>query len=488
MAGVTVADPSIYNNVWKPDPMSGVDLQKKYLDIQQARQQNRLTQQELQFREGVAEAEAASTNPDGTQDTGRFNKLIMSNPRTAFKAQEMLLQGNQLNSPTPYAGTDEKGNIVQKSIPAQHFRGLEGNPEAVQSQPNTDSEEDPALSQLHSRVGALQSATEELLNNPNPSRQAAIGVFSGLISDKHLSPQEAVQIMSDPSDPLPEDTTKIKAWAQRHALQLGEQKQLLDAHAPMRRAPSLTTGPAFTQGMRPVNNLDDVLNNEQVSPSTRNRHTGSPGVGTAAPVGYAQDIEANVARAQELEKSAQNFPARKALLGNLEALNKQFVSGPYSKEISLAKKASNQVLGTNFGEDKIKAQEEFGKNAFQLAQQQFQALGGTGTDSKLGSAMSTSPSELLSQQGNEGIIHLLKGNEDALKVMNNEWQEYKQLHGVGSYGTFVTEFNNHYDPRVFQAKYMTKEEKKQMIKGMSDQERQVFFSNYDSAHDRGWVN
>ena len=91
------------------------------------------------------------------------------------------------------------------------------------------------------------------------------------------------------------------------------------------------------------------------------------------------------------------------------------------------------------------------------------------------SAMSTSPSELLSSQGNKGIIHLLKGNEDALRVMNQEWQQYKQQHGPGSYDKFVTNFNQTYDPRVFQAKYMDKKEKQEMVKGMSDQEKQEFF-------------
>ena len=58
----------------------------------------------------------------------------------------------------------------------------------------------------------------------------------------------------------------------------------------------------------------------------------------SAALGTPQTIQANVERGQELEKAAQGFPARKAILGNLEAMNQQFTSGPFSHDISVAKK------------------------------------------------------------------------------------------------------------------------------------------------------
>ena len=138
----------------------------------------------------------------------------------------------------------------------------------------------------------------------------------------------------------------------------------------------------------------------------------------------------------------------------------------------------------------IASQEEFSKQAFQLAQQQFQALGGTGTDSKLDSTMHTSPSVFRSNFGNKGIIQLLKGNADATQAMNNEWQtRWLPSHGYdpSTYGQFVNQWNQVFDPRVFQSVYMDNQDRQKMLQGMTAGERDAFRLKYNAAVNAGLI-
>lgn len=357
MAGITVADPSIYNNVWRPDPMSGVDLQAKYQGIQQARQQNQLTGQEIQLRQGLSDAAAQSTNPDGTQDTSKFNTIIAHDPRTAWKAQEIFQAGNALNAPTSYTGTDASGNPISRAVPAQFFRTLPGQPGTSQipnalngAPPSNSSPFTPAPNQapqpqisgaaakeVHDKVDSLQTTAADLANSPNPTRSDAIGAVSDLVSKGHISPQEAVQTLTDPKDPLPQDPAQIKPWAARHAQLLQQKKEVLNKIAPLpvvdpnnpmaRITPTsgtLPVGPAFANGMKPVQNIDDVLANQQargqtssqplMNPTTQSQVTpaaqagtiaqqpavsqASPGVAMGAPIGVAENIQANQTHAR----------------------------------------------------------------------------------------------------------------------------------------------------------------------------------------------
>ncbi len=453
---MTDVDTSFYP---RPEPMNPLTM---YGDIQKIGGQmlhNRAAQMDLQYNNALMQANAASVDPQtGTLDVNRRNALLSQMPGGGLNLQKTAVEALPLNAPTQYLQKGPDGQYQQRYAGAQSL-GAQLNPQQQQ-----------AIDSTHDKLDALHDAAMGLANNPNPSTQDAVDSFGNLVAGDHLSPKEAAVVMSDPNDPMPQnDPQALRGWGMRHAQKIGQTKQRLNQVAPRTQAQT----PFEQHLMQPDNQGND--------------QSGMPSVAAAPPLGIPQNIEANVGRGQNLETAAQGYPGRKAILGNLEAANQQFTSGPLSHDISVAKKASNEILGTHFGEDKVKAQEEFAKNAFQLAQQQFQALGGTGTDAKLGSAMSTSPSEMLSSLGNQGIIHMLKGNEDAIRTMNEEWQKYKANNGPGSYDKFITEFNKTYDPRIFQAKYMAPKERAAMIKGMSDQEKEQFKQNYNDYHLKGWV-
>lgn len=186
-----------------------------------------------------------------------------------------------------------------------------------------------------------------------------------------------------------------------------------------------------------------------------------------------------------LGQTAESSPVRKAMLGNLEADLKNFTAGPGADWTQVSKAWANRnVLPTNlqFDPASIASQEAFTKQAQQLAQQQFQAIGGTGTDAKFGSAFAANPHDTLSQLGNQDIIRLLKGNEDALQAKNRAWQSWQAAgNGPETYQQFTAQFNQHFDPRVYQAQYMNQTDFVNMMKSMAPKERQQFISNMQNA-------
>lgn len=196
----------------------------------------------------------------------------------------------------------------------------------------------------------------------------------------------------------------------------------------------------------------------------------------------------------ELGKAVNTSPQRKAALSNLSGLLDQFTSGPGMTDWNKVKTGVNANLPLPagwemFNPKNIASQEEFRKQAVQLAQQQFAAIGGTGTDEKFGSAVQTSPSEELSKMGNKGIIALLRGNEDALSIKAKEWQKWREAgNGPETLPAFNNAFNKSYDPRTFQFKHMKPDDRAAMVKSMSKEDRASFARNLKAAQQQGWVN
>jgi len=141
-------------------------------------------------------------------------------------------------------------------------------------------------------------------------------------------------------------------------------------------------------------------------------------------------------------------------------------------------------LGLNWDPNATSAQEEFSKFAKQLAIQQTGALG-AGTNDKLEASTGASPNVDLSKLGNEKIIHILQGNEDAIAAKNRAWQSYQQQNGPQSYGKFSTEFNKTFDPRIWQMQYMPRDEQMKIIKGMNAADKQHFIAAKQAAMQLG---
>lgn len=225
------------------------------------------------------------------------------------------------------------------------------------------------------------------------------------------------------------------------------------------------------------------------------RMAGAPAAGLAPGVAQAatSTAEAGAQLGNQLVAAANEAPITRGVLDNLERELQTFTPGPGADYRRIGKAFANTVIPDSlkdrigFDPKSIADQEGFNKLAYNLAQSQFQALGGTGTDAKLNSTMATSPSELLSKEGNQGIIRLLKGNNDALVAKSKAWNAWKKTNGEASYPEFSEEFNTHFNPRIFQFRYIPKKEQQSWYRSMSKEERRNFEESANYALDKGWI-
>lgn len=225
-----------------------------------------------------------------------------------------------------------------------------------------------------------------------------------------------------------------------------------------------------------------------------------PAVGNDPGFNTATDAEAGASAASmnALRAAAREAPETSAIIGNLEKELKNFTPGPLADYKRIAKNFATANLplpeswkkeGAIFDTKSLASQEEFNKQVYQLVQSQFKALGGTGTDAKLDAAGHTSPNELMSQYGIKGILSLLKGQQDAIKIKAKELNKWRQQgNGPQTDAQFQEQFNNDYDPRVFQFRYLDKADRQKYFDQIEDKaERQELLRKVQIAHDNKWV-
>lgn len=201
--------------------------------------------------------------------------------------------------------------------------------------------------------------------------------------------------------------------------------------------------------------------------------------------------------ANALTQANDTSMGRVALLDNLADMIGKFTPGKGADWTLVAKNFANRNLpvpkswqdnGGILDLKSVASQEEFNKMAVQLAQQQFASIGGTGTDAKFNSAFETSPNETLSAMGNQNIIKLLKGNELAIQAKNKAWQQWLEAgHGPQTYSQFSTQFNEHFDPRVFQFKYLSPADRQAYVDKMDPGERMQLLHNITYARKQHWI-
>jgi hypothetical protein len=150
-------------------------------------------------------------------------------------------------------------------------------------------------------------------------------------------------------------------------------------------------------------------------------------------------------------------PVQKANLQNmLTDLAKLDSMGPGTDKEIFLNSVMQKLTGYGFSmnRDQIAAGNSFAKLANIAVGQQLAAIGGT--DARQNLFMGSNPNLDLSKLGNERIIHMLMGNEDAIQAKARAWNEWSQSNGPATYQKFQDDFNRHFDPRVFQSQYMAK--------------------------------
>ena len=472
---------------------SPIDQIGKLASVKNSMNQNQLFQQEFQSRNAMGSIfQQAGGDPDKAQ------ALALSNPATSYLAPQIA---KEMADYKTAAANAQMATLTSQQKGYEQLAGM------IKAHQLNGDFSDGAITSLaadalgndavRNTVGASR-IVDELTNLPpykegitDPTQQPRYKALNAMLGGAYASAGHMADTIG-----------KMQMVDQGGAIQPTQVSDIMGTATPQGGAIQKTLPPTATtynQGSKQQVYVGGTAGGGQ--PGTGGApgapgSSGAPGTVAAGPP-LGAEAAANVTGAgsanqgMALQSRADQVPQTKALLGNLEASLDNFTSGPGAdwKKVAASAVNANSPFGDIFDPKKIASQEEFGKQAMQLAQQQFQALGGTGTDAKLDSTLHTSPSEFMSKLGNKNIIHLLKGNEDAIQAKNAAWQQWTQQpgHGADTYGQFSQQFNQNFDPRVFQAQYMNKADKQDMLKGMTSSEVDAFKSKVRYALDQGWV-
>jgi hypothetical protein len=213
------------------------------------------------------------------------------------------------------------------------------------------------------------------------------------------------------------------------------------------------------------------------------------GIPMGLPVGEPEAMTAAAKPAGDaagaLGASANDIPMRQAqltaMLGDLTNAS----TGPMTPDYSTVMGRLTQLgVAPPSGAQRQASRENFEKMASQFAQQQASKLGII-TNDKLGTALTSNPNAAFTTLGNQGVIHILQGNEDALNAKNQAWQASGE--NPANFFKWSQQFNQNFDPRVFWYTRMAPTERRELYSGMSPQDQKKFQTNLDHAIGQGWV-
>jgi len=485
-----------------PKAQNPIDTISGFARLQNVINQNKLFQQQYNTNLGLSDIYKNAIDPStGQLDASKLPGLIQSNPNVTYGLPEAFRQSQE---------AQQRNMAIQQGqldLARKKFEAVSGYlaPLAALGPKATSSDVVSALA----HAGTVGVATPEeqariYATLPRiPGQNGQLGQIDesqipNWIRSQQITVQEN-QARLDALYPKP-DMTQLPGggMAPITTPRFGQPQQVGPT---IQAAPPPTTtvvGPDQTpryigapQGNNPYE-AEYQRNNGGGSPAPGNNIAGqAAGLSPAQQTASSGQGQASIQMASALQGRADQVPTNKGLLQNLNATLSDFTPGPGAKWSKEALAATNRVAQTmglkGVGTDSVKAQEEFDKMATQLAQSQFQQLGGTGANFQLESTISTSPNSALSKLGNKGIISLLQGNEDAIAAKNKAWQAYQQKNGPQSYGAFSTEFNQHFDPRVFQFQYLNRDDQKKMISGMSQAQKNKLHDDALYAKQQGWV-
>jgi hypothetical protein len=473
-------------------PTNYLDTAVKLQGLQQGVLSNKLLGQQVEGKIAMGEAASAAIDPEtGKFDGDKFLKLLSQDKRGAFQVPEAAAQA-------------VARNIQEKQLDQQTL--------ALTS---------ARMAKVGDVVASVLSTNRGADGKPQPlTRDGVIRALSdGLVSTGLLNDQDSIRQLAGVVATLPTDERQLRdrlaqLYLQSHATQEGiamvkgtpstvdtgsqiiqQQVAPLTGDIQVNGVVNKTRSPS--EKAQQVQVWDAAKGQYVLKPSGEAMGDMAPGTLPGAPqtplaagpaIGTQETATSNVEQAQALQKRAAIVPNRKAALANLVNTLDKFTPGPKANLTG-----SLQGLAAQFGlappavaEGKA-AQDEFNKLAAQIALDQWGALGGSGSNAQLETAVHANPNEVMSKMGIKNVAALLQGNEDAIGAQFDAWQKYSAKHGPASYGEFLGGWNKYYDPRVFQAEHMAPAAVKSMLGKMTDAERKTFLRDQSIARQAGWI-
>jgi hypothetical protein len=191
-----------------------------------------------------------------------------------------------------------------------------------------------------------------------------------------------------------------------------------------------------------------------------------------------------MARADQVPTNRANFGTMLADAQKLDSMGASTERQTYLNSLS-QKWLGTGLLG-NASPEQIAAAESFAKIGNMIAGSQMAALGASDARQQL--AIGSNPHLDLSKLGNQQIIHMLQGNEDAIEAKARAWKDWTSTHPAGSYGDFQNDLNKRFDVRVFQQRYMDQNEIGNLRKQLESQGTSAkFLQDVAYARKQGWI-
>lgn len=492
--------------------------------------------EEFQSRQAVGGAASQAIDPaTGHFDLNRFRQLMSQNPLSQYMSLEALGQASEIDIREQQLKIQQAQlGFIRLNNLRQSIAGLLANPSVTPDMVMSEIGKLSALPENERPFSPTMAAQVlgSMPRNPAELRNWLISQMArtdaGLQQIGTFLPQPmaipnggGTQILNrDPITGRVTDNTSVV-----NTPPTSEMNQLVQIYNPQTRqmlsVPRFMAGPMVNGGgwvvANPNQQGQSTFGNGRYPGTTPQVPPGAPplsppgavapipgvipGVGAAAtpPLGAEQAAarigDVGGTQVGQLQTAAAEVPNMRSMLSNLNGLLDQFQPGPGADWQKTFQAWVNrnvpglQALGVQFDPARIGSQEEFNKIASQIAQAQFRALGGSGSNDQLASAMSTSPNEYISQYGNKAIVALLRGNTEALDVQHRAWNNWARANSAGPerFGEFLSEWNRHFDPRVFQSTFMSPAERARMVSSMSRQEYEQYVENWRYAIANGWV-
>lgn len=430
-------DTSIYGKLQQPNAL-GVAQQVQ--DYDTSVQQNKLVTMEAQGKRLLGQAVQQATGPDGNVDQAKLGEIL--------KRPEYY--------PAAAAGA-QLGLGLQQGQQAVTKSGMDISQAGYQN--------------LGTMWGARASRSQGDLD-PQTLRQDVLD----LVARGGMDPKLALPILRS----IPEDPKAARAFATGGFLQaLGP--------AGMAGPAIATPGPG---GETREQTRAQAVTQEMGGAPPAPGEVPATGIRTSPTLAQQQSLPRAGASATDqstrLQTLVNDVPLRKGNLDNMLADAQEFVSGPASEELKTTISGINEIFGTHFNVDRVAAQERFDKLSNQIALQQSGDLGIT--DLTTQTAMGANPNSRLSNLGVEGVIAMLKGNEDAIATKGEQWHDYLDAgHTPDEFYRFSQDFNKNYDPRVFQTTYLDQASRKKMISALRPAEQKEFRRKFNYAVEHGWI-
>ena len=442
---------------------------------------NSMNMQQLQARQAIGQDYAASIDPQtGQLSTTALLSNVANDPKAAFMAGDVAqqalarqqaqvsIQGQQLDQAmkrTSYAATELGAlvplgaNITRQDVYSKIGdainNGIQTPQQAAQFAASMPATDGPALQQWVKQTYAQTLANQQYLQGHIDS--ISTGGQTSMVQSSPLTGQVSqVGALNNTMSPGEAGSpTQIGTDAQGRPI-MGTKQQFINETQP--------AGP-FGSGRYP----------------TPGGQAGGPqpgggiamGLPPAEAAGLPVEGEASAKNYIQAADNAANVPANKALLQNMAGDLQNFTSGPGNVEWRQSVAGLNRAFGTNFDATGVASAENFAKLGNQIAIAQAGQLGG-GTNEKLEASMQANPNPHLSVPGNQQIIHILLGNQDAIGAWNQAAQSYQQAYGPQSYQQFVTDTSQYFNPRAFQFMNMSPEERSAAWGEMSEPDQAAF--------------